>query len=315
MIVFAKAIKSNSSLLKLITIVIIYFLLSTACLAQNHTPEFCLDIGQFKFDGRKNLVEIYYNIARNSLTFEKQDSILVAKFKIMSFIVENSSFEDSLCFFDTSKEAIVPYGKNKLKITALDTLLLEDKIFLSDSTVSMEKILQITRTAVDRGYYELIVALKDLNSCHYSVLQRSFEVQQLSSSDLCLSDIELGYLIAASDDSVQEFYKNGYRILPNSCLKYGMGFDKVYLYCEIYNLEQAKKRCNFDLHFAIRDGYGRAIISQDQWCVESENDIVSVVNVFDIKELSPGIYRLEVEVEDNLAGKKARVKKAFYIAE
>ncbi|NOZ63201.1 MAG: hypothetical protein GXO74_16230 [Calditrichaeota bacterium] len=284
---------------------------------QTRTPKLCVDVARFRLDDNTVYLEIYYNIARNSLTFQQHNSAMTSHCQILTFVVENSAFEDSLCYYDKEKEKVVAYKKKKLRVNPLDTLYLEDEISASDSLLAFDKLVEQNSVKIKEGYYELIVVLRDLVSKQTSIVQRGVEVKRYSSEQLQLSDIEFAYSIVKAKRDSTKFDKWGYRVFPSSCLEFGGGFSKIYLYCEIYNLARIKEPSlyGFDIHYLIHDGRGKVVKEDTKWNVESEGKFVFVNGNFDVSDLPPGIYRFEVKVEDNKSGKKARASKAFFIAQ
>ena len=285
--------------------------------AQTRTPKFCVAISQFRFNDKAVYLEIYYNISRNSLTFQQHNSAMKSYCQILTFVVENSTFEDSLCHYDKEKEKIVPNDKRKLRVTPLDTLFLEDEISESDSIMAFDKLVEQNSAKIREGYYELIVVLKDLVSKQIAIVQRSVEARPFSAEGLQLSDIELAYSIAKIKTDSTKFDKWGYRIFPSSCLEFGSGFPKIYIHCEIYGLTCIRKPSvySFDIHYLIRNSSGKIVKKESSWNMESDSKYVFVNGNFEVNDLPPGIYRFELEVEDNKSGKKARASKAFYIAQ
>jgi GWxTD domain-containing protein len=124
------------------------------------------------------------------------------------------------------------------------------------------------------------------------------------------SDVELCSNISESSDTKDDFYKNGYRAIPNPGLVFGStAYPVVFSYVELYNLESGK---TYSITVNVVDEKGKVVKQQDrvrQYSVRNTLDITTC----NIAALVSGKYKYQVVLSDAAGKKIASAEKELFI--
>ena len=273
-------------------------LLTNSCLAQS-TPlpgvppekfDFGLDIARFRGQKDFSLVEIYYSIFRNYLSFIPEGDEWKAAFTLKAEIWQSDSL------LATDKWHNVTYADSLHHITAA------------------QKLFGMGYFAVKPGEYELKVTLVDDTSKVAKTKKIGLKIGAISHSKLAFSDIELATKISQSDEK-NRYYKNGYMVIPNADQFFGTGMPMLMFYSEIYNLTYDNKSDSgqYSVQYRILDSDGQVVREFPAKVRKKPGESAVEVCGMNIISFRSGTYFLELEAIDLTSNEHASKQKKFYI--
>jgi GWxTD domain-containing protein len=280
--------------IKWLSFLSVIFLVSMNGLAdENAVPEQGLNAGfdYVSFRGGENhtYVELYFSLYVKDLTYIPDAD----KFK--------SEFQFEVQLFD--KDSMVA-GKKWRNSHHLDSLAQQN---------DNQKLYGINFLQTKPGAYKMHVKAIDVASGKNVENSLQVEIPQIQSDSLSMSELQFATDIQRTETKNQ-YYKNGYQVIPNTEHLYGVGLPMLMFYFELYNLKQpAEVDTN---HYEVK----YSILNNDKAQVRSfpsrkklkpGNSAVEIGGVNIITLLS-GTYYLQVDVID-LYSKKvvSRVAKFF----
>ena len=180
---------------------------------------------------------------------------------------------------------------------------------------------------VPPGQFTAAVEMNDEASRRIGVYERPVTVPDYRGSNLMISDLKLSTGITQADQP-GPFVRQGLNIVPHPLRAYGRG-QLVYVYYEVYNLEQDEAgRTSYETNYEINpEGMpdtrsrfdGRPGRSGDQQTVvltyedEGEASEEAEYTAIDTADLTPGVYVLNVTVEDRQTGERAARSTSFIL--
>ena len=156
------------------------------------------------------------------------------------------------------------------------------------------------------GSYELEVRLESGEKS--STIRKDFVVPYIPPNKLALSDIALSTDI--NPEGGHEFSYHGIQVIPNPEHTFGLNRPTLYFYFEIYNL----KKGDYTIDYAILDATGsqiRTFAPETSEAIAPDTILALRGAGFDIADLSPGEYQLQVRVIQ--ATDTATMNVPFYI--
>jgi hypothetical protein len=148
------------------------------------------------------------------------------------------------------------------------------------------------------GDYVANVKVTDLETLAELRFDKKINLPDYYNDGLSISSLQLSNSITQTDFE-GELVKNSLRILPNVAHLYGMNFNRLYVYSEIYNLnfDAAIPNGAFNTNVVILDGQGREVKNMLQTHAKPSSQSVLSFGL-PIDYLSPGSYKLMVKIED-----------------
>ena len=183
------------------------------------------------------------------------------------------------------------------------------------------------------GTYQMALQVRDVVSGKSQVYRQSVVLEDYhGSSGLLVSDIELAFATAPTEETEGEYVKNGLKVIPMSSLAF-RSHQNAFVYFEIYNLKQdAFGQTRYRVEYTLRSqrdralpakilhGLGRVfrlsekdreiVIAYDQ--AGNRPDEVAYVEL-DLSETQEGGQSVKVSVTDLLADEEASKEISFSI--
>ena len=188
------------------------------------------------------------------------------------------------------------------------------------------------------GEFTAAVEMKDEVSRRIGIYKKPVTVPDYRGNSLMISDLKLSTGITPADQP-GPFVRQGLNIVPHPLRAYGRG-QLVYVYYEVYNLDQDETgRTAYNTYYEItpegmpdsrgrlggrpgRPGQpGRPDEPGDQQTVvltykgEGETSEEAEYTAIDTADLTPGVYVLNVTVEDRQTGERATRSTSFILLE
>ena len=168
------------------------------------------------------------------------------------------------------------------------------------------------------GLYKLNVIVRDHESGRMGAIQRRLGLPMKVASELNLSSLTLAdYIVPAKGETLSAPFVTplGWKVYPSMNGEFQPG-DPLGTYFEIYGyaVDGSTQAPDLGIRTRIWDRKGKAILdSPGQNQVVPFSDRVLVAQVFDLKSLEPGDYRLEIKVEDRIGGAAAAGEALFQV--
>jgi GWxTD domain-containing protein len=163
------------------------------------------------------------------------------------------------------------------------------------------------------GDYRIKLKATDVNSMAFGETILEAKVQEFSTKELQLSDVQLAFSIDA-DSTNGRLLKAGQKVLPNPYRTFTHGGGMVYFYTELYNLKDAPgAKPEYELSYRVLDPAGREVKDFGKQTKTKPGNSAVVMSGINIGTLAGGEYALEIEAEDKATRKKAGSSKNFVI--
>ncbi len=266
-----------------------------------HPPlEFYFDLADFRGSDDQTTLEVYYGIPAEQIeVFQKADSTFVE----VQCAAALANADHTSVYRTASKH----------------TYRVVDRFTQARGTFQPE----LLKVQAPPGRYELQVQLKDLTSGRTGIYRQSVEVKAYPEDVLRISDIQLA---AAIEDtgSIDRFRKGDIWVVPMPTRNY-RGSQKVYFYCEIYNLNRdIFGRTRYSIKYLVRSvskstiGFGEAAAARLRSLLRSGKPQVSIAYEqtgsettvqeyveIDLTKLKRGAKVFELKIKDLVTGKTA----------
>ena len=269
----------KNALTSYICIVSLVLLFGYSSATPKGTINFWLDYCTFKQPGKAtNLVDLYYAVPFNNLTFIKAKNKFEATFQLQMSIYDE---KDNLII---NREWTQSFLVNTFAETR------SAKEFIGKAILEFKP-----------GIYKLVASISDRNSLGKAQTEKELVVEEFGKSPLELSDLKLSKQVNSS-------------IIPNPKLIFE---DDLYLAYEIYlnQKETIKSTDTIELEYSICEVSEQEVNISKQSRAKLE-EIVKADEKFDLFDLSDGHYILIVNVKvDSFNASKERkfmVKKPTY---
>ena len=252
-----------------------------------------LDCASFReyADAAQSYVEIYYSFNRKQLEFVSTDEGLVATVLMQLSISDEEGNEVANRMWNTMSRV-------------------ED----ADDAKSIDYLI-IDQVGIDLkpGDYRIRLKATDVNSMAFGEVIYEARVQEFSTRELQLSDVQLAFSIKA-DTTAGRFLKAGQKVLPNPFRTFTHQGGMVYFYTELYNLKDAPgAKPEYELRYKVLDVTGKKVKDFGKQTKTKPGNSAVVMSGINIGTLAGGEYILEVEAKDKATGKMAHSTKKFVI--
>lgn len=267
-------------MLKKIAVLFLFIMpaLSTQVLSQQlaSSQEIDFDFDYCRFRGSSGLVylEIYFSIQRSDISFVSTSQGLQGSYEIETRIFA----ADSLLFENTRKQ--VSYADS-----------------VSDINPG-QRLISLETLAVLPGDYKLRVRVVDLNDTRETMKETDLNIESIPADSLALSDIQLASHIEKSALESGQFIKNGYQVVPNPRLVYGLEVPMLYFYFEIYNLHYTLNSSQYRLRVTLLDRNGQEIRIMQEMLRDKPGKSSVEIGGFNVISNRSGTYFLRIDVLD-----------------
>ncbi len=249
---------------------------------QQSNAQIKISHASFAHDDHESLVDLYFSVEADALTFVLSDSTYSAVVPLqMKMLTSHKSKETVLS--DISQDS-------ELYFTVRDTSAIQkDQVFLQKRSLLAAP-----------GEYEMHADLmmQDLKPVHIMKTLRIPNFNQFEG--VAISDVILASSIVDSTDHDAPFNKNGLSIFPKVDQLFDEQINQLFYYLEMYAVtDTTSKTGNYTWHAYIRDANTPDPIEDIQihfGRVEPPLDFIA--GSFDLHNLSSGSYAFHIEVID-----------------
>ena len=252
-----------------------------------------LDCASFRdySDAAQSYVEVYYSFNRRFLEFVPAEEGLTATILMQLSVSDQEGNEVESRMWNTMS-----------RVGSADQAKSTDYLIIDQVGINLAP-----------GDYRVKLKATDVNSNAFSEAILESRVQEFSTRDLQLSDVQLAFSIEA-DTSAGRLLKAGQKVLPNPFRTFTHQGGMVYFYTELYNLKDAPKaKPEYEVRYRVLDTAGKKVKDFGKQTKTKPGNSAVVMSGINIGTLAGGEYVLEVEAKDKATGKKARSTKNFVI--
>jgi len=240
-------------------------------------------------------LQVHFFISRRSLVFAKNDSFFTAGYSI------------AVRLQDLKNE------KNKIERNWTTTI--DDKITVQDTSKDTPLIFE-NNFAVSPGNYSLQIMLRDQNdSTHTGRYTDLIGVPDFRENDFSMSSVQLASQIIKGGNPEEMFVKNGLTIYPNPSKFFGTNLPRLFIYAELYNLENKTGAANntYTVEFVLTDENGTVVKEFPSKTFTKAGTSAVIVHSLNVISLNTGRYILIVRATDNLNKKITQSKELFVV--
>lgn len=146
------------------------------------------------------------------------------------------------------------------------------------------------------NYACTMVAWDYLDSSKIDSLQFIFNISQIQTNKLFISDIEFARSIKKTEDtSYSPFIKNNYEVIPNPSALYGESSSVVNYYSEIYNLLEGNENNSIKIEHSLYNAENR-LSYRKKGILTIKNRSKVEIGMIDIAKYTTGTYTLSISV-------------------
>ena len=275
---------------KILFVIILLILHVSPGLCDNNIV-FNYDYSVFKGENGKSILEIYYSVSQQSLTYIQNENNFEAAALVQITISElpgnnvlyTNSYKSPSIVSDTSK-----------------------------NNINQKLIFQVNYQ-LENGKYKLSILGSDFyDSTKTDLFEQEIALDYSGTEKVMISDIELSSSINKSDNTNSPFYKNTLEIIPNPSGLYGMNLNELHYYYEIYGLTENNISENYTVNYSVNDLNNVNLISSSK-NFKRKNDSKADFGKFIVDSLDRGSYFFKVTVIDTLKKVNVSTEKKFYI--
>ncbi|MBN1348030.1 GWxTD domain-containing protein [candidate division KSB1 bacterium] len=256
-----------------------------------HPFDYNLSTAQFRGAQNMTCLEIYISLSREALTFVPDEEVnLKAAFTVSIQIHQGDSLINERTWNN------VTHAKDDSEIVKNQQLFAQSAFHLVP------------------GDYRFSITVLDMYSDKQKKKVFDHAIISFAEENLSMSEIEFCVSLR-KDTQKNQFYKNGYHIVPNPTSFFGTGLAILYFYSEIYNLKYtgpddtskyAVQRQILDSQGKVARDYGEKIKSKPG------HSAVEIGGVNIITQKS-GTYFFNIKVTDLATNEIAETKRKFFI--
>lgn len=265
-------------------------LLNSELLSQKETLNFDLSLATFRGNEQFSYVEVYASVPVRYLTFIPEGNSHKIGFSLALTISRGDSIVYNQIF-------------NHVFSSELDSIQNPNQVL-----PAVKRIFLLPDT------YTFSIKVTDLHGEKNGTRTFSMPIKSFGKDNLQISDIELAIVI--NQDSVEsQFFKNGYRVLPNPSSLYGSGLPILFYYSEIYNLSYAGENdtTSYSVQCRILNGQKQLIKANPLKTKRKRGTSAVELGRINTASISSGSYILELEAIDLANNQKFTEQKKFFI--
>jgi len=249
--------------------------------AQEDSIPLSVDYATFKAKSNKNYVEIYVAFYQQYLTYQKEESLLVAHFTHTVRVSKDDSVVSEI------------------------TRNYKSSIVENEVVYGYSQFVDLFPYELPSGRYDVNVEIRDQisESTGKSIVEISVPEY---ASDLSMSDIELATKISKAEKSSNFNIKNNIEIYPNPSRIYNIVQPILYFYFEAYNLTlDSDGKNKYSYHYYISDTEGNQIRGFPEKIKSTDTTTIAEASGINIISLSPDKYILNIEMTDLISERSA----------
>ena len=230
------------------------------------------------------------------------DVYLMIPQSVFTFVEIDGSWEASVVFQTALiQDDIVPYDPDRWT----RTYRAPDK----QSVANLTWVPDISKFYVEPGDYMLQVTIVDVHSKKKQTMRRPISLELYPKDELSISDITLASQVVKAKKE-NEFTRYGYDVVPNAQRTFSAVAPMMYYFFEAYGLSGTG---NYDLHTQVLSLNGDVV--QDFPISSKKMPGTSVVEWAGVNTagLTSGIYKLAVEITDDVTKQTSSQNRTFYV--
>ncbi|MEO0093407.1 MAG: GWxTD domain-containing protein [candidate division WOR-3 bacterium] len=255
-----------------------------------------LDYASFRYAKNLNLVELYYSVPYRDLIYQIINDTILAMVRV-DYSIHSLTSPDSAADSTFFRFALASFKEAE----ARDLTMVDQRNFYArpgqyriNFTVSCFKDTSAFSPLARIGFYSDTLTIIDY------------------SDSLALSDIELAAQITTDTISQGKFNKGGLTVVPNPTGQFGLAYDQINVYLEVYNMEP--DTLPFEITYAILDSNRMPLKIFPAEKRKKDGPSVSLTFAIPTKGLNPGPYFLFIRLRDLTTQKEVNRSKRFSIA-
>ncbi len=162
----------------------------------------------------------------------------------------------------------------------------------------LEDLYDTKRFLLNSGEYELEIELVDMNRKMSKPINAFQLIKIPEFNEGAISEISLIEFANKSSNKEDQFYKNGYQLIPYLSSYYGTDMDRIIFYFEGYNLlKKLKKGSPYVVQAYIEDFTAKKMVAKKMKAkrMMADENLVHL-NSFDISDLPTGDYNVVVQL-------------------
>lgn len=280
----------NARRLGLAWFVILFSLLSILpVFSQKNDLVYDLGLAQFRGADSMNFIEFYFSIPLQQLVLVPKDSLYNLGFSISL----QATKDDSVY---ARQETRHPYSTT------------------GDQKEKNQNVLSVQNLYLPAGEFQMTVQVSDLFGDNVKQVSFPLAVRDIPDDSLYLSDIQLASSIQLESEKSQ-FFKNGYKVLPNVVNVYGANLPALFYYSEIYNFTAVPPgdSGSYVVRSRILDNENRVIKSIPDKVRKKPGLSAVELGRVSVATLTSGTYFFELEIQDLSSNQTFRRGKKFFV--
>ncbi len=162
-------------------------------------------------------------------------------------------------------------------------------------------VLDMATLEAPPGSYEFGVRVREPGTQRFQLYKQQVDLEEFTTTDLQLSDVELAWSIGEPDGKDQMFVKHGLKVMPMSVWAFPKSHP-AFLYFEVYNLSldafgQTRYRVTYDIRSKDKNNRGAQILSGLGHLLGKEEDERRVRVTYDqVGNAGDGIAYVELDL-------------------
>jgi GWxTD domain-containing protein len=273
------------------TVKLLVMLLILPCILYSQGRfEFEFDYAQFAYDSSSNYTELYYSFGQNSLLKVESDTSVSIE-GILQIEIRDSITNDI-------------YVDNEWKIS--------HKII--DTSNKDNSLVGVISFILPKGKYKCTVTGKDsLESNAGREYTEYISVEPFIGENISISDLQLASnILQDSPNANSIFFKNSYEVVPLPTSVFGENQPVLFLYMELYNLNEIEHDDPLKLNTLVFNSKGNAVFNKTKLLKSSHNSRVEVGSVV-VSKFPTDTYTLVAALIDSTGNYGVSSSKRFYV--
>lgn len=251
---------------------------------------FNYDYACFKSQGEYLYLEWYVSIYTEYLKYIETDNKFKAEFSV------------NVSFFNKDSLVMERGWRNVNYVDSLAQLQGNQKLYSANHFF------------LKPGSYKVNTSILDEHSGQTRMHECTVDLVAFPEDKLIMSDIQFASSIKA-DTVHNQYFKNGYQIIPNTDRFYGQGLPMLMFYVEVYNLkfpEEAEK-LPYSISYSVYNSNDE-LVRKFPPRMKNKPGISSVeVGGFNIITFPSGTYFLQLDVADSVNDRSASQRAKFFV--
>lgn len=268
--------------------------LTTPLSSMGEGPLFFLDYSNYKGVNDETFVEFYIQVSYDELQFIKKNQRFQAEYEIdFSVLTETDSLLDNFV------------GRDTIELNSY-----------AETQSSKSARVMLLGFSFPPATYKIKVRTTDLETRHFSLLERELSTKNFRSPQLEISDIQLSHKIEPAQNGLP-YVKNSRYIEPNvsRVLAHGVNSD-IYIYFEVYNFTYFPncENSTYTTTISFFDNEGNQIARLNR-VKEKPGDTSAHSMKFPLQNFKSGEYYVTIQVRDDVSGQVCETSKNFTVGD